>query len=231
MFLAARAALLSMRASEEFGCAENCLLLYNKICLPYACCGLHFTDSAACVLSFYLSTPLHMISNSMTRSWRAHFTYLNTVLLTWKSVEPVLSTGTWLLKEPKLPSVPLFSQSLTIVILFYLAAHVTFSVDYRKFRNLQWNWFSRHGHVIMCNLFFKLFIGYRSKPDRLQTVTYLPQLLLWLISCLSPARLSDIVTVYTPSAHTRIPRIPHVKAKAVEFSLFWLPSNSVLQNC
>ena len=29
--------------------------------LPYACCGLHFTDSAACVLSFYHSTPLHII--------------------------------------------------------------------------------------------------------------------------------------------------------------------------
>ena len=28
--------------------------------LPYACCGLHFTDSAACVLSFYHSTPLHL---------------------------------------------------------------------------------------------------------------------------------------------------------------------------
>ena len=28
--------------------------------LPYACCSLHFTDSAACVLSFYHSTPLHI---------------------------------------------------------------------------------------------------------------------------------------------------------------------------
>ena len=27
--------------------------------LPYACCGLHFIDSAACVLSFDHSTPLH----------------------------------------------------------------------------------------------------------------------------------------------------------------------------
>ena len=27
--------------------------------LQYACCGLHFADSAACVLSFYHSTPLH----------------------------------------------------------------------------------------------------------------------------------------------------------------------------
>ena len=27
--------------------------------LPYACCGLHFIDSAACVLSFDRSTPLH----------------------------------------------------------------------------------------------------------------------------------------------------------------------------
>ena len=28
--------------------------------LPYACCGLHFIDSAACVLSFDHSTPLHI---------------------------------------------------------------------------------------------------------------------------------------------------------------------------
>ena len=28
--------------------------------LPYACCGLHFIDSAACVLSFDHSTPLHL---------------------------------------------------------------------------------------------------------------------------------------------------------------------------
>ena len=40
--------------------------------LPYACCGLHFTDSAACVLSFYHSTPLQIgaairISGAATR--------------------------------------------------------------------------------------------------------------------------------------------------------------------
>ena len=29
--------------------------------LPYACCGLHFIDSAACVLSFDHSTPLHKL--------------------------------------------------------------------------------------------------------------------------------------------------------------------------
>ena len=28
--------------------------------LPYACCGLHFIDSAACVLSFDHATPLHI---------------------------------------------------------------------------------------------------------------------------------------------------------------------------
>ena len=28
--------------------------------LPYACCGLHFIDSAACVLSFDHSAPLHI---------------------------------------------------------------------------------------------------------------------------------------------------------------------------
>ena len=37
-----------------------CCWANNTGLLPYACCGLHFPDSAACVLSFYHSTPLHM---------------------------------------------------------------------------------------------------------------------------------------------------------------------------
>ena len=46
-----------------------------------------------------------------------------------------------------------------------LAAHFTFSVDYRKFRTLRRNWYSKHANFRMCNLFFKLFIGYRSKQE------------------------------------------------------------------
>ena len=78
----------------------------------------------------------------------------------------------------------------------------------------------------------------------LQTVNYLSQLLLWLISCLS----FDLLTVYTPfrqlrsSADTQILCIPHVRSKtlgkpcpkAMEFTPFWHLSHSVLlclQNC
>ena len=42
--------------------------------LPYACCGLHFIDSAACVLSFDHSTPLHIYIFSfrtLHTQWRA----------------------------------------------------------------------------------------------------------------------------------------------------------------
>ena len=78
----------------------------------------------------------------------------------------------------------------------------------------------------------------------LQTVNYLSQLLLWLISCLS----FDLLTAYTPfrqlrsSADTQILCIPHVRSKtlgkpcpkAMEFTPFWHLSHSVLlclQNC
>jgi len=43
----------------------------------------------------------------------------------WKSDASALSASTWLLKQPKLLSMPLFSPSWTIIILFYLAAHFT----------------------------------------------------------------------------------------------------------
>ena len=49
-----------MRASEDFECAENCLLLYSKTwLLPPPAVVSFLTDSAACVLSFYHSTPLY----------------------------------------------------------------------------------------------------------------------------------------------------------------------------
>ena len=74
-----------------------------------------------------------------------------------------------------------------------LSAHLTFSIDYRQFRTLWQNWFSKHANVIMCNLFFKFFIG--PSQNRPQTVNYLSQLLLSLISCY----ISDFLTVNTPS--------------------------------
>ena len=56
--------------------------------------------------------------------------------------------------------------NLIFVILFCLAAQLTFSEDYKKFRTLTRNWSSNHADVIMTrNLFFKLSIGYRSKPE------------------------------------------------------------------
>ena len=84
MFLAARAVLLSMRASEDFGFVPNMLLASEDIkqkqnerkgfwvcwklfaaeqikpdcCRTLAVVSI-FPDSAACVLSFYHSTPLH----------------------------------------------------------------------------------------------------------------------------------------------------------------------------
>ena len=62
MFPAARAVLLSMRASEDFVCAEK-LSAAEQVkpdcCRTPAVVSI-FTDSAACVLSFYHSTPLHI---------------------------------------------------------------------------------------------------------------------------------------------------------------------------
>ena len=54
MFPVARAVLLSMRASEGFGGVLKivCSWASKTWLLPYACCGLHFIDSAACVLSY-----------------------------------------------------------------------------------------------------------------------------------------------------------------------------------
>ena len=66
MFPAARAVLLSMRAREDFGCAEK-LSAAEQIkpdcCRKPAVVSI-FTDSAACVLSFYHSTPLHKKTKS-----------------------------------------------------------------------------------------------------------------------------------------------------------------------
>ena len=44
--------------------------------LPYACCGLHFIDSAACVLFFDHSTPLHKQYFCFKVSFMDHPKYL-----------------------------------------------------------------------------------------------------------------------------------------------------------
>ena len=54
---------------------------------------------------------------------------------------------------------------------------------------------SRDQNVIMCNLFFKLFTGYQSKPEQTTNCS-----LSATTSChFWPAYLSDLPTVYTPS--------------------------------
>ena len=60
MFPVARAVLLSMRERDDFVCVLKtvCGWTSKNWLLPYACCGLHFIDSAACVLSFDHSAPL-----------------------------------------------------------------------------------------------------------------------------------------------------------------------------
>ena len=43
-------------------CWKLCGWTSKNWLLPYACCGLHFIDSAACVLSFDHSTPLQLVT-------------------------------------------------------------------------------------------------------------------------------------------------------------------------
>ena len=63
------------------------------------------------------------------------------------------------------------------------------SVMFLKLRILHCNWFSKHGNVIMCNLFCKLFLGYRI-DYKLSTVRH-------NFSYSFPAYFSDFLTVYT----------------------------------
>ena len=61
MFPAARTVLLSMRASEDIGCAESAAEQIKLDCCRTPAVVSIFPDSAACVLSFYRSTtPLHL---------------------------------------------------------------------------------------------------------------------------------------------------------------------------
>ena len=90
-FLAARAVLWSMLASEDFECAENCLLLYSKTwLLPPPAVVSFLTDSAACVLSFYRSTTPLLIYKHKTRP---HKTYVFTSPDAWHAAYTVLHTS------------------------------------------------------------------------------------------------------------------------------------------
>ena len=113
----------------------------------------------------------------------------------------------------------MFSPSLliqVIVILFCLAAHFTFSEDY-KFRTLQWNWSSNHADMIMCtsssSSSSSLATGPGQNDYKLSTICHN------FCSDSSPAYLTDLLTVYTPSrwhcssADTWTLRIPHIKPK------------------
>ena len=101
----------------------------------------------------------------------------------------------------------LFSPSYTIVILFSLAAHFTFSVDYRRFRTLQrycfclFVCFSKHENVIVCSLFSLQALRWlpvQARIDyKLSTVCHN------FFSDPSPAHLSDLLTVHTPSRYVR----------------------------
>ena len=71
-----------------------------------------------------------------------------------------------------------------IVILINLAAHFTFSGDYRKFRTLQWNWFlkqARRHHHVQPFLQALHWSPVRARIDyKLLTICHN----FWLISCL-----------------------------------------------
>ena len=70
MFPVARAVLLSMRERDDFVCVLKtvCGWTSKNWLLPYACCGLHFIDFAACVLSFDHSTPLQLYQHYLCQT-------------------------------------------------------------------------------------------------------------------------------------------------------------------
>ena len=100
---------------------------------PTCACNLVFVTSDKMTLLMHISTVCRSSYEDIRRASSVH-QYL-TVEVT------------------RISSAVLFSPSWTIVILFYLAVHFTFSVDYKKFRTLQRNWFSKRTNVIICSLF------------------------------------------------------------------------------
>ena len=103
---------------------------------------------------------------------------------------------------------------------------------------------SNHAGVIMCNLFFKHFIGYLSKPEKItncQLSFTASSQSHHLSTSLTFSRCTHLPRQLRSSADTRTLRIPLVKSqtflwlcsKAMEFSPVWHPSLSVhpcLQN-
>ena len=101
---------------------------------------------------------------------------------------------------------------LTIVILFYLVAHFTFSVNYKTFRSMQRNRFSKLATVIMYMLPIsssRIFTGYLSKPDlmtncRLSVTTsslinFLPSL--WPSHCVHPFQAASFFCKHTGTSY------------------------------
>ena len=96
-------------------------------------------------------------------------------------------------------------------------------MNYKKFRTLQRNWSSNLADVIMSNLFFKLFIGYRFKPEQ---TTDCQLSVTTSFSDSSPAHLSDL-TVYTPSRELR-PRSGELRTQKLKSHLVRTQSSNVL---
>ena len=108
----------------------------------------------------------------------------------------------------------LILSSYTIVILFYLAACFSFSIDYRKFRTLQQNWFSKHVNMIMCN-FFMNWLQVQAKQITNCQLSVTTSSLTHLL----PISLTFSLCTLTPSrqlcysADTQILHIPHVRTR------------------
>ena len=118
----------------------------------------------------------------------------------------------------KLSSIPLFFLSYIIAILFCLAAYFTFSEDYKKFRTLQRNLFSKshRGDCVQPLLQALHWLPVQARIDyKLPTICHN------FFSDSSPAYLSDLLTVYTSSrqlcssADTRTLCILHVKTRTL----------------
>ena len=95
-------------------------------------------------------------------------------------------------------------SKLDYCILFYMAAQFTVSVDDKKFRTLQKNWFSKHTNMIISHLFCKLFTGYQSKPE--QTTNCQLSAMRFLLLCSKAMAFAPILTSVTfglpvPSKH------------------------------
>ena len=92
--------------------------------LPYACCGLHFIDSAACVLSFDHSTPLHQNKvHTLTVKWYTTITIQHSVWEARHTQRLALKQSVWTFAWGALSSRntadKVISSSLWIQLSFY----------------------------------------------------------------------------------------------------------------